>query len=133
MSLAQLEPLAGIEGVSFYSLQKGRPGAEAARPPSGMTLIDHTAELGDFLDTAGLVAHLDLVITVDTSVAHLAGGMGKPVWILSRFDGCWRWLDREESPWYPTARVFRQGAAAEWAPVVERIAQALRDAVRRKS
>jgi len=69
---------------------------------------------------------LDLVISVDTSVAHLAGALGKPVWILSRFDGCWRWLlDRDDSPWYPTARLFRQRAPGDWDAVIARVAQEL--------
>jgi hypothetical protein len=85
--------------------------------------VDHTDELGDFSDTAALAANLDLVITVDTSVAHLAGALARPVWILSRYDGCWRWLDgREDSPWYPTARLFHQKAPGDWDEVVERVA-----------
>jgi ADP-heptose:LPS heptosyltransferase len=73
-----------------------------------------------------MVANLDLVITVDTSVAHLAGALGKPVWILSRFDGCWRWLgDREDSPWYPTARIFHQRTDGDWDEVVGRVAAEL--------
>ena len=78
-----------------------------------MDILDLTDELNDFADTAALVIEFDLVITVDTSVAHLAGAMGKPVWILSRFDGCWRWLlDRDDSPWYPTARLFANRPSA---------------------
>jgi hypothetical protein len=68
------------------------------------------------------MANLDLVITCDTSVAHLAGGMGLPVWILSRFDGCWRWLaDRDDSPWHPTARLFRQSTPGDWNGVIARV------------
>jgi hypothetical protein len=87
LSLAQLEPLSGA-GVRLVSLQKGPPGKEARPPPPGMEVLDPTSELDDFADTAALVEALDLVISVDTSVAHLAGALGKPVWILSRFDGC---------------------------------------------
>jgi hypothetical protein len=91
-----------------------------------MQIFDYTDELMDFLDTAALLANLDLVISVDTSVAHLAGAMGKPVWLLSRFDGCWRWLlDREDSPWYPTMRIFRQSDPLDWEPVLERVADEL--------
>ena len=104
----------------------GPPGLQARDPPSGLDIVDFTAELEDFSDTAALVAALDLVVSVDTSVAHLAGAMGKPVWILSRFDGCWRWLiDREDSPWYPTARIFHQPATGDWNSVIARVAAAL--------
>ena len=85
-------------------------------------LIDYTAELAtDFADTAGLISQLDLVITVDTAVAHLAGAMGKKVWVLLPFVPDWRWLlDREDSPWYPTMRLFRQKVKGDWAEVMER-------------
>jgi tetratricopeptide (TPR) repeat protein len=125
-SLELLAPLANIPGVQFFSLQKGGAAGEAASPPPGMPLIDMTDDLHDFSDTAALVANLDLVITVDTSVAHLAGALGKPVWILSRFDDCWRWLNgREDSPWYPTARLFHQRVPGAWNEVVERVAAEL--------
>jgi hypothetical protein len=88
---------------------------------------DYTGELTDFADTAGLVSALDLVLSVDTAVAHLAGVMGKPMWLMDRFNPCWRWLDtREDSPWYPTARLFRQTTPGDWAGVVARVADALR-------
>ncbi|MGQ9370017.1 tetratricopeptide repeat protein [Azospirillum sp. ST 5-10] len=125
LPLAALAPLAAVPGVAFYSLQKG----EAARqmPPAGLRLTDWMDEVGDFADTAALVEQLDLVITVDTSMCHLAGGLGRPVWVLSRFDACWRWLDnREDSPWYPTMRLFHQAAPGDWGPVVDRVAAELR-------
>ena len=126
LSLAQLAPLASVPDVQFVSLQLGEPAAEAREAPAGMRLADWTAELADFADTAALVAGLDLVVTVDTAVAHLAGALGRPVWILSRFDGCWRWLqDRDDSPWYPTARLFRQPAPGDWDTVIAGIAAAL--------
>jgi hypothetical protein len=82
--------------------------------------------LADFADTAALVGVLDLVIAVDTAVAHLAGALGRPVWILSRYEGDWRWLNgREDSPWYPTARLFHQRSAAAWDEVVARVASGL--------
>lgn len=82
-------------------------------PPPGLPLIDLMADVADFADTAALVANLDLVIAVDTSVAHLAGGLGKPVWLLSRYNACWRCLHRrDDSPWYPTNANLPAGAAA---------------------
>jgi ADP-heptose:LPS heptosyltransferase len=95
-----------------------------------MALRDHTGELNDFADTAALVENLDLVISVDTSTAHLAGAMGKPVWLLNRFDTCWRWfLEREDSPWYPTMRIFRQPHPGDWDSVIRAVASALREFV----
>ncbi|HYD71398.1 DUF5672 family protein [Azospirillum sp.] len=128
LTLDALAPLAAAGGgVVFYSLQKGEPAAQAKQPPAGLELVDLMDEAGDFADTAALVATLDLVITVDTSVAHLAGGLGVPTWVLSRFDGCWRWLmDRDDTPWYPTMRLFRQDTPGDWDPVVERVAAALK-------
>ena len=126
LRLAQLAPLASVEGVTFVSLQKGPPADQASSPPAGMRFIDLTAELDDFAATAALIERLDLVIAVDTAVAHLAGALGKPVWIMSRYEGDWRWLNgREDSPWYPTARLFHQRAAGAWDEVIARVATAL--------
>jgi ADP-heptose:LPS heptosyltransferase len=89
-------------------------------------LIDVSQQLETFADTAALISELDLVISADTSVAHLAGALGKPVWILIPFVPCWRWmLDREDSPWYPTARLFRQSTRDDWAGVINRVRDAL--------
>jgi ADP-heptose:LPS heptosyltransferase len=89
---------------------------------TGPHIIDHTAELMDFTDTAALIENLDLIISVDTSTAHLAGALGKPVWILNRFDTCWRWLlDRTDSPWYPTGKIYRQPAAGDWDAVIRNV------------
>ncbi len=113
--------------IEFYSLQKGQPGeselAELKRSNwSGPDVLDFTSQLDDFSDTAALMDNLDLVLTVDTSTAHLAGALGKPVWILNRFDTCWRWLlDRTDSPWYPTAKLYRQQKAEDWENVVQRV------------
>jgi len=127
LRLREFAPLAAIPGIHFFSLQKGEPSAQALHPPEGMTLTDYSAELHGFEDTAALIANLDLVISVDTSVAHLAGAMAKPVFILSRFDGCWRWLNhRDDSPWYPTARLFHQKAPGAWDEVIVRLRQALK-------
>ncbi len=127
LRLACLAPLAGIPGVRFVSLQLGPPSEQARTPPPGLDLIDPTPDIADFEDTAALIAGLDLVISVDTSVAHLAGGLGRPVWVLSRFDGCWRWLSgRDDSPWYPTLRLYRQERAGDWSGPIARIVQDLR-------
>ncbi len=113
-------PLLTQPGLRFFSLQIGPGAAQAGAFPE---LIDLTGDISDFLDTAALVANLDLVISVDTSVAHLAGALGKTVWVLSRFDGCWRWLmDRADSPWYPTLRLYRQPAPETWPAVIESLA-----------
>lgn len=126
VSLRQFAPLARVPGVSFVSLQKNERAAEAHAPDSPFALADWTAELSDFADTAALVAALDLVISVDTSVAHLAGALARPVWVLSRHGGCWRWLAAEErAPWYPTARVFHQPSRWDWDSVAIRVADAL--------
>jgi tetratricopeptide (TPR) repeat protein len=126
MALAALGPLGSIPGCAFFSLQLGPPSEQET--PAGLMLHDFTSHLSDFAETAALIANLDLVIAVDTSVVHLAGAMGKPVWMLNRFDTCWRWLlDRDDSPWYPTLRQFRQTRPGDWAGVVERVAKALRE------
>jgi tetratricopeptide (TPR) repeat protein len=124
LPLEAFRPLADVKNAQFLSLQKGSAADQLLQARqggwSGPSILDFTSELHDFADTAALVAHLDLVITCDTSVAHLAGGMGKPVWILNRFDGCWRWLaDRDDSPWYPSARIYRQAAPGHWTSVID--------------
>jgi tetratricopeptide (TPR) repeat protein len=125
--LAELAPLAAVPGVVFVSLQKGAPAAQSAEPPPGMVLHDWTAELEDFDATASLMTALDLVISVDTSPAHLAGALGRPVWLLNRFDTDFRWLlGRDDSPWYPTMRQFRQVRPGDWTEVITRVAAALR-------
>jgi tetratricopeptide (TPR) repeat protein len=126
MALATMAPLAGVAGCSFVSLQKGEPATEAVSPPLGFVLHDFTAELGDFADTAAMIANLDLVISVDTAVVHLAGALGKPIWLLNRFGSCWRWLlERDDSPWYPTLRQFRQPSPGDWAGPISRVVAAL--------
>jgi hypothetical protein len=94
-------------------------------------LHDWTAELSDFADTAALIDGLDLVIGVDTAVVHLAGAMGKPVWLLNRFDSCWRWLrGRDDSPWYPSLTQFRQPAPGDAASVIETVRRRLIELVK---
>ena len=131
--LALFAPLAKVRGVTFHSLQKGEAEKQAVDPPHGMVLRDVSSALNDFADTAALIGNLDLVITIDTSVAHLAGAMGKPVWTMLRFAADWRWLlKREDSPWYPTMRLFRQGRPGDWPGVVADVAEALGQLMRRR-
>jgi tetratricopeptide (TPR) repeat protein len=126
IALQRLAPLAGAD-VDFVSLQKGEPGegelrALKAEGWAGPDLLEVMDAVGDFADTAALVQTLDLVIAVDTSTAHLAGALGKPVWILNRYDSCWRWMTgRDDSPWYPSARLFRQEHIGDWDGVVRRV------------
>ena len=128
--LAQLSALTEIPGVTFYSLQKGPAAKDLLDMPIDMNLVDLSGYLNDFSDTAAAIANLDLLITVDTAVAHLAGALGKPVWILLTRNPDWRWLlDREDSPWYPSARLFRQHAAGDWSPVIERVHRELQQFV----
>jgi hypothetical protein len=123
MSPDLLEVLIKIEGVRFISLQKGGPQA-----PSGFGMIDFMAECEDFSDIAALMATLDLVISVDTALAHLAGALGKPVWLLDRFDNCWRWMrGRDDSPWYSTMRLFRQPRPGDWSGVLSMVEHELRN------
>ena len=126
-SLADFASLAEIPGLSFYSIQKGHASVEADNPPDGMQIINLGNELDDFADTAAAAANLDLVISVDTAVAHLAGAIGKPVWTLLPFAPDWRWLlNRNDSPWYPSMRLFRQTQPNNWAGVFEQVKNALR-------
>lgn len=126
--LAALAPLAAVPGVRFFSLQQGAGADEAANPPPGLQLTDLGGAIGDFADTAAIVACLDLVICVDTAVAHLAGALGKPCWVLlPDYMTDWRWLkERTDSPWYPRAmRLFRQSRMGDWESVVAAVATAL--------
>src|SRR5215470_6629156 len=126
ITLRHFAKLADVRGVSFVSLQKGQPRSQTLSPPPGLLVHDLTAELHDFGDTAALIECLDLVISVDTSVVHLAAALGKPVWLLNRFDTCWRWLlGRDDSPWYPTLRQFRQPKPGDWDSVVMDVRAAL--------
>lgn len=118
---------AQLNYVSFYSLQKGKAAEEFKYSTAGMKLIDYTEELKDFADTSALIENLDLVISVDTSVAHLAGALCKLVWRLLPFVPDWRWmLDREDSPWYPSMRLFRQSSLDNWQSVITRIIKELK-------
>jgi hypothetical protein len=127
-SLAMLAPLAAIDGVQFVSLQKGPGQDEALLPPPGMSLLPLGAGLDDFADTAALLVNMDLVISVDTAIAHMSGAMGIPCWtLLPDFRCDWRWLThRTDTPWYPQMRLFRQPAGGGWEAVIAEVAAALR-------
>ncbi len=119
ISSAKLDVLAGVPGVHYVSLQKFQMAGNRSVPPRSLGLLDWTDELDDFAETAALVEALDLVISVDTAVAHVAGALGKPVWLLNRFFPCWRWLSaRDDSPWYPTLRQYRQKRLDDWDSVL---------------
>jgi hypothetical protein len=129
IAFAQFAPLLEITECEFYSLQIGEDAVRQLRESDlHRHVIDWTDDLHDFSDTAALIENLDLVIAVDTAVAHLAGALNKPFWLLNRYDTCWRWLlDREDSPWYPTARLFRQDDMRTWDNVFARVRAALRN------
>jgi tetratricopeptide (TPR) repeat protein len=113
----QLAPLFELPGLRFFSLQK-----ESAGAPGNFPLTDFMEEISDFADTAALIVNLDLVISVDTAVAHLAAALGRPVWLLDRHDPEWRWLrGRRDSPWYPSLRIFRQPRPGDWQAVIEEV------------
>jgi Glycosyltransferase family 9 (heptosyltransferase) len=126
-----LAPLAEIPSVRLISLQKGEPAGEIAQVVFGAK-IEQPLNAGDLsaeglLDTAALIANLDAVVSIDSMPAHLAGALGKPVALALPYVPDWRWLlDRDDTPWYPTMRLYRQDAARDWAPVFARIADALR-------
>ena len=130
MPLSALAPVLAVPGVTFYSLQRDAAATQldAHRAPN---VIDLAPELPDLIDMASAIAALDLVITVDTAVAHLAGALGKPVWVLLSHLPDWRWmLERDDSPWYPSMRLVRQPVPGDWEPAVTAIARALADVAR---
>jgi hypothetical protein len=125
MSLRAFLSILDIE-ATFVSLQKDVRADDATVLDERGDILRLGDQLGDFSDTAALISQLDLVISVDTSVAHLAGALGKPVWVLLSYIPEWRWLlDRGDSPWYPTARLFRQNHTRTWDTVIIRVREAL--------
>jgi len=122
-TLKQFATLAAVQGVTFYSLQKGSAALSSHKQiPANMHLVDCDKALNDFSDSAALLENLDLVISVDTSVVHLAGAMGKEVWTLLPLVPDWRWLiDRPDTPWYPTMRLFRQKRLKNWQDVFDEV------------
>jgi Glycosyltransferase family 9 (heptosyltransferase) len=124
IALSKLAPLAAVPNVRWYSLQFG-PSTKQERP-AGMELIDLTPDVRDFSDTAAILNELDLLVTVDTSPAHVAGAMGRPVWVMIPFNCDWRWmLEGESTPWYPTMRLFRQDRYGQWDGAIARLAEEL--------
>jgi len=115
-------PIARIDGLRLFSLQKEIPERWSSGSVSELNLIDYTEDIEDFSDTAGIIMNLDIIISVDTAVAHLAGSLGKPVWSLLPFAPDWRWmLNRDDSPWYPTMRLFRQPSPGDWKSVISKL------------
>lgn len=130
-SLVEMTALFQVRGIRLYSLQFGEAGRELDQVPAAVRPVDLAPELRDFADTAAAVSMMDLIVTIDTSVAHLAGALAKPVWVMLTEDPDWRWMcDREDSPWYPGMRLFRRRAGEAWSGVVGRVAGALQDLVR---
>ena len=128
MPLACFAPLARLPGAQLISLQKGFGAEQIAKVDfQVLDLSDRLDEVaGPFMDTAAVISNLDLVVTADTAIAHLAGALGAPVFLALHFSSDWRWLrDRDDSPWYPTMRIFRQRALGQWLDVFECIAQAI--------
>jgi len=131
-SLKMLKSLGKISGTHFFSLQKGAGEEEALSPPIGLTLVNLSPQISDFADSAAIVANLDLIISVDTAIAHLAGAMGKNCWVLlPDYKTDWRWLTgRIDSPWYPgVMRLFRQTPMGDWETVVAKVHIALQEFV----
>ncbi len=127
MPLAALVRLFDLPGITWFSLQKGEGAEQIAATPGAERLVPLAAD-SSLEATAALIAELDLVVSVCTSIAHLAGALGVPVWVLLCYGADWRWLrEREDSPWYPTARLFRQPRPRDWAAVVERVQAQLRN------
>jgi Flp pilus assembly protein TadD len=130
--LPLMAPLFSVAGVRMYSLQVGGAAAELARVPTGFRPMDLSSYLRDFADTAAAVSLLDVVITIDTAVAHLAGALGRRVWLILPEDADWRWMrDRDDSPWYPEMRLYRERRGEGWGPVIGRVCEALRGLVNR--
>lgn len=120
-------PLGDIPNITWVSLQKGPQAEQTKTPPRGFTIADFTEDMYDFYETACAAKNCDLVITVDTAVAHACGSVGVPTWVLSRWDGCWRWFgDRSDSPWYPSITQFEQPAPHDWAGLMNKVAKELR-------
>lgn len=127
LMLADLAPLA-LEGITFLALQKGPAAEQAVAPPPGMSLLSLSGEIHDFDDTAAILTVADILVSVDSSPVHLAGALGRPAWVLLPFLNDWRWLiQRDDSPWYPGMRLFRQPVPGQWETVLQDVAAALKE------
>jgi hypothetical protein len=128
ITLAHFAVAAQVPNLHFYSLQTGPPADQAKHPPQGMNLTDWSSELTDFAQTAALMNNMDLILTVDTAAAHLAGTLNLPVWVPlpASPDGRW-FLERPDSPWYPTMRLFRQPTYGDWTEPFQRMFRMLKD------
>ena len=133
MTLSKLEPLLELRGFRFYSLQKGPPSSQLSSLPARLSITDLGGEFADYADTAAAIMNLDLLLTVDTSVAHMGGALGRPTWVmLSRLPD-WRWLrERSDSPWYPTMRLFRQQRLNDWPSLVSEVATEIQNLLPRQ-
>ncbi len=127
-ALSTLAPITDTDGVTFISLQKGQGVDQIAGYFGRAPLINLGVEIDNFGDSAAIIEHLDLVITVDTAIGHLTGAMGKPAWIMLPYAPDWRWLrERTDTPWYPDVRLFRPAAPKDWASITNAVAAALRE------
>ncbi|MCK5640178.1 MAG: hypothetical protein KAJ19_05255, partial [Gammaproteobacteria bacterium] len=125
--LRTFKPLTKLPNTRLYSLQKGVAAADISGAANKMDIVDFSKFIEDFTDTARIIQNLDLIITVDTAVAHLAGAMGKPVWVLLPYAPDWRWgLENKNTPWYPSMQLYRQHTVTEWTDIVEEISEDLR-------
>lgn len=133
LDLAMLAPLGAVRGATFFGLQKGPRAEQADAPPPGLALVNVGPDLTDLADTAAVLTRLDLVITPDTSVMHLAGSLGRPTWVLLQTPAVFYWGQTgDTTPWYPSVRFFRQERPREWDPVVRRVAAELRRVVAKR-
>lgn len=125
MQLSMLTPLAQ-DGITLFSIQKGPTESDALNPPEGMPIVSLSPEIRDFEDTAAILAEVDLLISIDSSPVHLAGALGRPAWVMLPLLPDWRWLQaRDDSPWYPSVRLFRQDQWGDWAGAISKVASAL--------
>src|SRR5262249_31245745 len=130
IAIETLAPFFKIDGVRWFSLQVGDRASDLARLPEGL-VTDLAPHLSDFAETAAALANLDLLISVDTAVVHVAGALARPAWVMLRARPDWRWLlEREDTPWYPSLRLFRQRQRGDWDEVVARVRSALQDLVK---
>jgi hypothetical protein len=129
--LSYFEPLSRLPGVKLFSLQKGYGREQLAQWQIPFGIVDLADRLSDFMETAAVMMNLDLIISADTAPVHLAGALGRKVWTILPFAGCWRWLHADDTPWYPTMRLFRSQKPEDWGGVFEFIAEEVRKLISR--